>query len=375
MKKHIYICSLICSSSALLLVFSNSKAQTKWTYDGVAVSGLSTSETIPHAVGDGSGGVIIVWQDNRNNSNDIYAQRLDINGTQVWANSGVPICTASGSQEAPQVTTDQNGGAIFVWRDRRVDSDGDIYIQRVGADGTAIWQTNGIPICTTIHYQGEPRIISDGFGGAIIVWQDRRNADSGNGSDLYAQRVDGSGNALWAADGVSVISVPGDQDLPVLVGDGDGGVYVAWRHKDFALDNSDVYAQHLNSSGEKLWEDFGKIVASGSAFQEDVDIALLSDGKCVLVWRDGTDPNVDIIAEVLDKDGNRYWSNKVIRDGLGENPKVATDSLGFIYITYEDYKTSNDGIYAQKLRMDGQEEWTVAVTQLQVLVRLKNLES
>jgi len=42
---------------------------------------------------------------------------------------------------------------------------------------------------------------SDGAGGAIIVWQDKRN---GSNFDIYAQRVSGTGNALWTVNGLAI---------------------------------------------------------------------------------------------------------------------------------------------------------------------------
>ncbi len=52
----------------------------------------------PIAVGDGYSGTIIVWQDGRASSQDIYAQRLDPTGTCSGLTSGVAVCTASSDQ-------------------------------------------------------------------------------------------------------------------------------------------------------------------------------------------------------------------------------------------------------------------------------------
>ena len=43
-----------------------------------------------------------------------------------------------------------------------------------------------IPVCTSAYDQTSPKIISDGRGGAIIVWEDLRN---GIDDDIYAQRI------------------------------------------------------------------------------------------------------------------------------------------------------------------------------------------
>jgi len=49
----------------------------------------------------------------------------------------------------------------------------------------AQWQVDGVPICTAVNDQYSPKIISDGTGGAIIVWQDER---SGSDWDMYVAR-------------------------------------------------------------------------------------------------------------------------------------------------------------------------------------------
>ncbi len=73
-----------------------------------------------------------------------------------------------------------------------------------------------IPINTTNNTQASPRIVSDGTGGAIIVWQDERNPLT-TGIDIYAQRIDSNGNFLWDPDGVAISTADDDQTLPELV--------------------------------------------------------------------------------------------------------------------------------------------------------------
>ena len=109
----------------------------------------------------------------------------------------VPICTNSGS---PTMVSDGFGGAIITWHDKR-SGDYDIYAQRVDASGNVLWTIDGVPICTASDYQNAPSIVSDGSGGAIITWGDDRN---GGYPDIYAQRVDASGAEQWTKDGVPI---------------------------------------------------------------------------------------------------------------------------------------------------------------------------
>jgi hypothetical protein len=88
-------------------------------------------------VGDGAGGVIVTWKDTANDTGDIWAQRVDANGVLLWGDGGVPFGVASNEQTLPVVATDGSGGAIAAWDDRR-NGGLDIYANRVFAGGGVV---------------------------------------------------------------------------------------------------------------------------------------------------------------------------------------------------------------------------------------------
>src|SRR5262245_56317397 len=173
------------------------QAAAGWSHDpvsGMAVCAAANDQVSIKMIPDGTGGVILVWQDRRAGSNyDIYAQRLDAAGHELWTASGLAVCTAVSDQSSPALTSDGAGGAIFTWYDYRSSAFPDIYAQRISAGGTPQWTPNGVPICTASWEQYNPVLTSDGVGGAIITWFDYRN---GATSDIYAQRVNAIGAAL-----------------------------------------------------------------------------------------------------------------------------------------------------------------------------------
>src|SRR5262245_4486992 len=75
----------------------------------------------------------------------------------------------------------------------------------------AQWQPDGVPICTQADEQLFADIISDGAGGAIAVWSDRRD---GTQYDIFVQRLDAAGVPQWTEDGVALCTAAHDQIAP-----------------------------------------------------------------------------------------------------------------------------------------------------------------
>ena len=170
-----------------------------WTTDGAPVCVYSGEQEYPVICSDGSGGAFIAWEDVRD-YRDIYAQRIDEMGRRQWPIEGLAVCTATYSQTGPRICSDGSGGTIIAWTDPRASIVRDIYAQRISSGGTPLWTSNGAPVCTEDANQYLYGMCEDGFGGALLVWQDERvNSDW---DDIYCQRIDADGNVLWNAGGV-----------------------------------------------------------------------------------------------------------------------------------------------------------------------------
>lgn len=215
----------------------------QWGANGTAISTSSGLKFNLEMVSDGSGGGIATWQDHRGASTDIYAQRVSFAGIAQWAGDAA-VCTEGSHQDYPTIDTDGAHGAVISWEDGRV-SGFDIYAQRIDATGVAQWTTNGVAVCAASGAQDRTGTASDGAGGAIVVWQDRRAG--GSNYDIYAQRISSAGVAQWTTDGIVITTASGEQRLPVIFADGSGGTFLAWR--DARNSDQDVYAQRLNGSG------------------------------------------------------------------------------------------------------------------------------
>jgi Secretion system C-terminal sorting domain len=191
-------------------------------------------------------GAFIAWQDTRTATTtdyDIYIQRVDSNGNGKWTPNGNVVCNALANQSAldlMSVTTTNE--TMVTWKDNR-NGNYDIYAQKLDLNGLAKWTSNGNIICNDAFDQINPNIVTDENKGAVIVWQDSLNGKW----DVRAQRIDNNGNVKWAQNGEWVSTAIGEQSSPKNCSDGRGGSIFAWQDK--RTDTFDIYMHHLFASG------------------------------------------------------------------------------------------------------------------------------
>jgi hypothetical protein len=194
-----------------LLLFSFNFAQFNWQNDGAPVrQGLHIEwQRTGDANSDGS--MIYAWSDCRNGVRDVIAQKVDINGNTEWGDYGVVAVNAPGRQEDPQLVTDGSGGAYIIWMDYRDESDaeGDIYAQHINSDGSLGWDAEGLVLVNQEGQQSSPNICSDGQGGAYVIWKDNSGSSYG---DIVATHLSNTG-AIASGQGVATIS---PYELPEL---------------------------------------------------------------------------------------------------------------------------------------------------------------
>ena len=143
-------------------------------YSNLPLCTASNEQLFPDLVSDGHRGAIIAWMDARNGNRDVFIQRIDASGKALWKEDGIAICQLPGSQGWPiLIPVLNNDGAIIVWRDSR-NGNPDLYAQRIDVNGTELWDKNGVPLCQNLASQDDPRAIADGEDGVIVVWEDWR---------------------------------------------------------------------------------------------------------------------------------------------------------------------------------------------------------
>ena len=337
-------------------------AEVRWTANGVAVCNLSGEQRLPDVAGDGAGGAIITWQDYRSRTNfDIYAQRIDSNGALKWAAGGIPVCTQGGEQEKPKIVPDGAGGVIITWVDNRSGTR-DIYAQKVDSGGNVAWGPNGKPVCAAVGEQDFPNIASDGSGGAFIAWNDERSGFT----EIYAQKLDTSGNAVWTGDGVNVASNTCETSAgPGIVNDSTGGAIIAWYDRRVA--QCDIYGQRIDPTGNLLWTDGGKaICTTGNAWPPNgsgfLPLVPNGSGGAMTAWAVQVSSNRYVYAQNIEAGGAAKWRTNGVAvstyPGDAENPRLDTDGAGGAIIAW--HGTQGQGTtnaFAQRIDSNGAAVW------------------
>lgn len=337
-----------------------------WSLDGVRIAGAAYDQTMPAIISDGNGGAIITWTDFRGgNYSDVYAQKISADGIPQWTSNGVAVCTAVNSQFSRSLVSDGNGGAIIVWQDDRDGTfAGNIYAQLINSSGLPVWGANGILICSKYAPRSNVAIASDGLGGAIISWSDYRNTIAPNTEvDLYAQRVDANGSVMWIADGIPVCDLAGSgQVYPEIINNQPNEVIITWQ--DGRNGNADIYIQRLKNDGSKMWNQDGVALCTATGLQSFPVLTADNSSGAIVTWQDYRSAAFDVYAQRIDVSGNVLWTTDGVpisaETDAQISPDITSDGQGGAIITWRDYRDNgNQDIYAQRIDNNGVVQWTI----------------
>ncbi|MCF8247796.1 MAG: hypothetical protein K9J37_03950 [Saprospiraceae bacterium] len=208
-----------------------------------------------------------------------------------------------------EAISDGMGGMIAVWvQGSNGAGTQDIYAQRIDANGNALWGCSGILVSGAAENQGLPKLTNDGSNGAIITWIDHRNEPIPNGSyiDIYAQRINSAGVVQWTADGIPVCEANGGQLGPVISEDGNGGCYIVWN--DQRPNAYGLYGQRIDAGGNIQWTQNGVVLLSNTSCDcsvggSGIDIVSNGSGEAIIAFQTTQTNDPDKYVKAIRFDG------------------------------------------------------------------------
>ncbi|HEY3296062.1 MAG TPA: T9SS type A sorting domain-containing protein [bacterium] len=193
----------------------------------------------PAIASDGNNGFYVSWVNTLLVNNfDIWAQHVSATGQRLWADRGIPVCTASSTQYDVAIATSTNAGVVdgclLTWYDQREGGQAHYYTQKLDAGGTALWGENGTLLCDSASSGQILTPVSDNEGGLVAAW-DFWVGTAYEGRSINAVRLNASGVAAWPQGTVPVCDDPLDDDqLPAIIPQPDGflAVFETGTHGD-----------------------------------------------------------------------------------------------------------------------------------------------
>lgn len=386
----------------------------QWSHNGVRVAdrGFTSTEDYGLAI-DANGDALIAYRYEESGIVQAAVNRIAPDGTLAWGATGIVVSADAGDVHSPSVAATSDGGVVVAWSA----SDGSIGLQKVDADGVALWGDGvfvtppaGFFLMADLHaaddgsviaswaawlsvqnrqywtqkfagadgaplwgaepvkvFDGSggamqfgytPDFVPDGAGGAVFVWYTVSTAGSAR-----AQHVLADGNAAFAQNGVLLATDAAlTHTSPVGAYDpASGDIYAIWRVAD-ALTQSQigVRAQRVDPGGTRQWGDDGKVlVAQSTIDRSQLGVLALADGA-LFSWASGSSPQpMPIQVTRLDAAGDAAWASQPvsIKTGATDTARLtgALASGPFAAWVWQDDADGGAGgaIKAQDIDFDG----------------------
>ncbi|MBN1582957.1 MAG: PKD domain-containing protein, partial [Anaerolineae bacterium] len=280
----------------------------------ISSSSAAGDQTAPRVASGGANGYLVVWTDYRSDgSGDVYGQVVSTTGALSGTNFS--IVTHSDVQAAPSVAYGaQRGEYLVVWEDYR-GSSYDIYGRRVTAGGAL--SGSEIAVTTVTYAQRYPALAYNGDRDAFVaVWSDKKYS-AAHDYDVYGQVVSASGSLSGTV--YAVFGTTGTQYRPSIAYWSGGVYWVLWRDgRDYATNNYDIYGRTLNGSGAPSGTVVALAATSGAQDLPVVAPLAGSDAGFFALWADYRDEDeADLYGQRLNSDGTLRGGNLLLLDGWG----------------------------------------------------------
>ncbi|WGM40072.1 VCBS domain-containing protein [Caulobacter sp. NIBR1757] len=333
----------------------------------------ANEQSWPSITGLPGGGFIAVWNSNGQaggSAHDVVIRRFDSAGQPVGAEAVVNQ-TLAGNQFHPNVTVLSDGGYLIVWQSDNNDGSSWAVMGRVyNADGSAR-SDEFLANRVTAGDQSKAQAVALSDGGFFIAWH-------GQGEDMYGygvfgQRFDSEGDSVGGEFPLDASRTYGEQTFPFLAAGADGSVIAVWQGHDPQADGYWGDGSGWGIFGTRFQLDANPAAPTGGESQVNsksahdqsgADIATLTDGSYIVVWRSapsrgtGDISSNGVFAQRYGADGQPIGSEFTVNTTLtGDqtNPQVAALAGGGYVVTWQSSQGDGAGygIFAQRFDSAG----------------------
>lgn len=358
MKKRLVICLTI-------LVLLTTPLFSQWSFDPAvnnAVCNLSGAQAIPK-VATSEDLTYISWFSNDSNNYDVRLQSYDPNGYQLWEDNGIVISDNEAMTWLTEwdMTIDSENHAILAFQDIRTGNN-NIYAYRISPEGEFVWGEDGLTLSNTTAFDASPVVAVTSEGNAIIAWTSETCS--------YMQKISPEGELLWGDTGIALTGAE-TYSWPQIIPIENDNILIKF-YKDtgsFPYLNRDIYAQRYDTDGNAVWNDDTVISNAGgiSAWTQTLSILKDDENGFYIAWNDDRDNNMisEVYVQHIESDGNCTYTDNGIRVSTVPNRNRMYTYLAlpensenlFAFWNEMDSNQNDRGIYGQKISPSGQRLW------------------
>jgi len=275
-----------------------------------------------------------------------------------WAQDPTVNTRVTNGGLLPQIISDGYGGAYIVYQDSPALLR-QLWVQRLDRYGYVRFPNNGIRISSADRHQTPTYfLVSDGVGGVIVVFNDFRVVGNETFGAVYAQRLDSSGTKLWGEAGIDISPVADNKSPVSACSDGANGVLVFWGEDTGDHRVFELWGQRINAKGQLMWPRRGILIADEfTSISDPIPSGAVRDGSggAIILYSDRTGTRL----QRINAQGQFLWGagkkifpvgRQMIEDGDGG---AIIAGVRFVL----DSTSYHFNVGAQRVNFEGQALW------------------
>ena len=323
-----------------------------WGADGLALTASSASNMSPRLAVTNENSVIVAWT---HNDNTVLFQHISSSGTLLWGD-GILVTDNDATLISPNPIITSDNNILIQWIRQTGPfwaANSELYLQKYDHDGNTLWNDPVVAAGPVVFPMGNwsQQSLPDANSGNFTAWTEM----SGNVQNAKTQHTDADGNLLWAGSLEFSNNSSHFRISPKLaIAESNQDLIAVWNESNSSQTQRGVYAQRLDSGGNKLWGSNGTpvIELNGDYDYLDLSVHALGDDIISTYIEQTVTMNGDIYATKLDQDGSPGWLNNriaVTSSGTSKSDMVTDGGSNYVFIVW----TENGSVYGHCLRSNG----------------------
>jgi len=303
---------------------------------------LGANQNLPKIATRTDGGFVVVWEDWRRGTSDIFMKRFDRNALVLSEDRMVNDSTGFLYRGKPELACAPEGHFMVVWEDAR-ENLLHIYAQLFDSSGSPVGENFKVN-CANQTNNSTPDCDVSARGNFVVVWCSRE----GSAKNIYGRLFSSSGEPLDTCFKVNDDTLDVDHLSPRVSMDSSGAFVVAWQDRREGQDR--IYLQRFSPDGTRIGSNFPVYSENPTNPQYNVDLDLNQKGDFVIAWTESYAGSTQIILQRYDSSGTAIGGNIEVVDDPSASPdapKIKLTDDGYFVVEWTDHRSQGTDIYFQ----------------------------